>query len=112
MDSEVSGYLVVVTATASAENAAALARGAVAARLAASGQIVGPITSVYWWDGKMQEEGEYQIWFQLPESRYEELTQFIEEHHDYELPEVISWHIEKSSRAYLGWLDAETTPRA
>jgi periplasmic divalent cation tolerance protein len=48
------GYCQVVTTTDSAEAADALARGAVEARLAACGQVVGPITSTYRWQGAVE----------------------------------------------------------
>ncbi|MGW9211099.1 divalent-cation tolerance protein CutA [Embleya sp. NPDC055664] len=70
-------YMVVITTTDGSEAAEALARGGVEARVAACAQIVGPIRSVYRWDGRVQDDPEYQVWFKAPADRFEDIRDYI-----------------------------------
>ncbi|MEY9965440.1 periplasmic divalent cation tolerance protein [Streptacidiphilus sp. MAP12-16] len=104
-------HIIVLTTTDTAERAADLARAAVAARATACAQIDGPIRSVYWWEGAVQEELEWRVSYKLPAEKYEELEQLIKRVHTYETPEIVSMDVPRGSAEYLGWLDTETAPR-
>jgi periplasmic divalent cation tolerance protein len=104
-------HITVLTTTDSAERANELARAVVQARAAACAQIDGPVRSVYWWDGALQEEREWRILFKLPASKYDEVEALIKSVHTYDTPEIISATIERGSAEYLAWVDAETAPR-
>jgi periplasmic divalent cation tolerance protein len=108
----VPGYITVLTTTDSAERAADLARTVVEQRAAACAQIDGPVTSVYWWDGSIQEDQEWRVLFKTPADRYADLEAAIKAAHTYDTPEIISAPIERGSAEYLAWLDTETAPRA
>ncbi len=101
-------YCVVLTTTDSKDNAQALARAVVAARLAACAQIVGPIESVYRWDGEIDDAAEYQVWFKTRTERYDALAQALADAHTYDVPEIIRLPIDAGSAAYLRWIDTET----
>jgi periplasmic divalent cation tolerance protein len=104
------GYLQVQTTTDSRAEAMELARAAVQARLAACGQVAGPVASTYWWDGALERAEEWLVLFKLPADRYEELAAFIAERHSYDEPEIIALPIVAGSAAYLTWMDEETRP--
>lgn len=105
------GYCQVVTVTDSREAAEALARGAVAARLAACGQVGGPITSTYWWQGEMETAAEWPVVFKLPRERYPALEAYLRQQHGYEVPEILCTPVLAGNPAYLRWLTEETEPR-
>ncbi|QMU76007.1 divalent-cation tolerance protein CutA [Streptacidiphilus sp. PB12-B1b] len=105
------GYITVLTTTDTAEGAAELARAAVEARAAACAQIDGPIRSVYWWDGAVQETQEWRVVYKLPAALYDALEALIKRVHTYDTPEIISTDIPRASTDYLRWLTTETTPR-
>jgi periplasmic divalent cation tolerance protein len=98
----------VSTTTDSREAADGLARTAVEARVAACAQIIGPITSTYWWKGKVDSAEEWLILFKTPHHRADALQAHILSHHSYEVPEVIRTPITGGNPAYLGWLNAGT----
>jgi periplasmic divalent cation tolerance protein len=100
-------FLTVLTTTDSAEQAQALARGAVEARLAACAQISAPITSVYQWEGAIRAEQEWQVFFKTTGARYEELEAYIKGAHTYDTPEIIATPVVRGSAEYLGWVAAE-----
>jgi len=81
-------YCQVVTTTDSREAAEALSRGTVEARAAACGQVSGPITSTYWWEGKIEMAEEWRITFKTTTGRYPALEQHIRERHSYDVPEI------------------------
>ncbi|WP_436785767.1 divalent-cation tolerance protein CutA [Yinghuangia sp. YIM S10712] len=106
-------YLTVLTTTDGEEAAATLAESAVNARVAACAQIVGPITSVYWWEGKVQRDQEWQVIFKTTAGRYSDLEAHIKVEHTYDVPEVIAGPIVAGNPAYLTWVSEETAdPKA
>jgi periplasmic divalent cation tolerance protein len=70
-------HTTVLTTTDTAGRASDLARAVVEARAAACAQIEGPVRSVYWWEGAVQEEQEWRVLFKLPASKYDDLEALI-----------------------------------
>src|ERR1700726_5097248 len=83
-------YLQVQTTTDSRAEAMELSRAAVEARLAACGQVAGPVASVYWWDGGLERAEEWLVLLKLPADRYDELAAFITQRHSYDEPEIVA----------------------
>lgn len=103
-------YLQVTTTTDSRREAAGLARAAVEERLAACAQLVGPITSTYWWDGEVETAEEWMVLFKTTSARLEELAALIGEQHSYETPEIIATPITAGGAEYLDWVSEQTAP--
>jgi len=101
-------YLQVQTTTDSRAEAMELAHDAVAARLAASAQVAGPIASTYWWEDGLERAEEWLVIYKLPAGRYQQLADFLSERHSYDEPEIVATPIVAGSPAYLSWLDEET----
>ena len=77
-------------------------------RLAACVQIVGPIESVYRWQGKIETAAEWQCWIKTRRQLFEQIELAIRELHSYEVPEILAVPIAQGSAAYLSWLGEET----
>ena len=103
-----SEHVIVASTTDSEERASALAAGAIEARLAACAQVVGPITSVYRWEGAVQTDPEWRVEFKTAADRVAALTEHIKANHTYDVPEVIATPINGGSAEYLAWLIDET----
>ncbi len=101
-------FMQVVTTVDSEEAAEQLARGITGARLAACVQIVGPIKSVYWWQGELEEAREWQLTIKTTTARIAELEAHIKENHSYDTPEITGTVISGGSDDYLDWITAET----
>jgi periplasmic divalent cation tolerance protein len=102
---------VIVTSTVDSEAAArTLAAGAVEANLGACAQVVGPVTSVFRWNGEIQTEQEWRVEIKTAADRAAALTGHLTAHHTYETPEIIATPITAGSPAYLAWLVRETRP--
>lgn len=104
----VGSYCAVVTTTDSAEAANELGRGIVDARLGACVQIVGPIRSIYRWEGEVHDEQEWQCWIKTSADRLDLLTEYIKKNHGYDVPEVVVLPIAGGSADYLSWVTNET----
>lgn len=85
------------------ENASALAQALVEGRLAACVSL-SPIQSVYRWQGDIHRDHEWQLAIKTDLSRFEDLAQFITQHHPYDVPEIIALSIVAGSVPYLAWL--------
>jgi periplasmic divalent cation tolerance protein len=96
--------VVVVTTTDSADAAYELARSAVAARLAACAQVLGPMTSVYWWSGAVDEAREWRVEFKTTVTRAADLQDHLRGAHSYDVPEIVCLPVVDGSEAYLSWV--------
>jgi len=104
-------YLQVQTTTDSRAEAMELAKAAVEARLAACGQVAGPVASTYWWNDELERAEEWFVFFKLPADRYAALAEFIAERHSYDEPEILATPFVAGSPSFLGWITDETRPR-
>jgi periplasmic divalent cation tolerance protein len=99
--------LVITTTFESREDAEKMAATLLEKRLVACAQITGPVSSSYWWQGKIVSTAEYLLVMKSDESRYDELEQRIGELHPYETPEIIATVITHISEGYRQWLENE-----
>jgi len=100
-------FQVSVTAP-SADEAGRLGRIAVEQRLAACAQVSGPITSTYWWEGKVQSATEWLCVLKTTAPLMGRLTGVLREAHSYEVPEIVAVPIEAGDEDYLAWVSEET----
>jgi periplasmic divalent cation tolerance protein len=97
----------VITTTETRAYAQAIADTVVAKRLTACVQIIGPITSTYWWQGEIETAEEWLCLIKTRRDLYEELEQAIREVHPYDVPEILAVPVVAGSQSYLDWLDHE-----
>jgi periplasmic divalent cation tolerance protein len=104
-------HLLVTTTTPDRETAARLAGSAVTAKLAATAQVHGPISSFFWHLGEQGEGEEWQATFKTTAARYAELESLLIAEHTWENPEVTAIAFEAGSAGYLRWLERATAPK-
>lgn len=97
-------YLQVLTTTGSEEEAERISAALVERRLAACVQVIGPISSRYRWQGKVEHEQEWLCLAKTEASRYAEIEAAIGELHSYDEPEIVATPIVAGSTGYLAWL--------
>lgn len=102
------GCCVITTTVDSAEAAERIAHALVQRRQAACVQILGPIRSIYRWEGIIESGQEWQCQIKTPRDRAEAVHQTIVELHSYEVPEIIVTPILGGNANYLEWLRVET----
>lgn len=95
---------VVLTTLPSDSKARKIARLLLKEKFAACVNIVGPVHSLFWWQGKVDRAKEFLLLIKTRASRFERLQKFLEKHHPYSVPEIIALPIHKGNRAYLDWI--------
>ncbi|KAM9482895.1 protein CutA homolog isoform 2-T2 [Clarias gariepinus] len=81
-----------------------LARGIVEKKLAACVNIVPKITSVYEWQGKIEEDSEVLLMIKTRTTKISALAEYVRSNHPYEVAEVISLPIDQGNPPYLKWI--------
>ncbi|XP_014679820.1 PREDICTED: protein CutA homolog [Priapulus caudatus] len=99
------GFHSIAYVTAPSEEVAkTIARGLLGKKLAACINIIPKITSLYEWNGTVNEDSEVLMVIKSRSSRLDDLTKFVRENHPYDVCEVISTPITTGNHAYLDWI--------
>ena len=101
--------LVVLTTVESAGEGESLARSIVEAKLAACVQILPAMKSVYVWEGKVRSESEHLLLIKTLEEKFDDLSEFIQKNHSYDIPEIVAIAADKVSDDYLKWIREVTS---
>jgi len=86
-----------------------LAGGLIESRLAACVNILPEIRSIYRWQGVLNNDGESLMIIKTSRQEYSNVQSWLEQHHPYDVPEIIALPIEQGSGAYLDWVVNETS---
>jgi periplasmic divalent cation tolerance protein len=100
--------LVLVTAP-SPDVARHLAHGLVTERLVACVNLVPGVTSIYAWEGKIEQAEEVLMIIKTRRSRYGALEQYVRRHHPYETPEIVEIPADHVTPKYWAWVMKETS---
>lgn len=101
--------LLVYVTCPDASTAQTIGRTVVGVRLAACANILGPIQSIYHWEGAVQEGAEVLLLLKTRDELFEPLRQRIVENHPYQIPCIVAWPISAGNPAFLQWIQEETT---
>jgi periplasmic divalent cation tolerance protein len=102
--------LLVLCTAPTAEVAAGLARALVEARLAACGNVVPGLRSIYRWQGKVEDESEALLLLKTTRDQFPALRDELLRRHPYQVPEVLALPVEAGSARYLDWLAGAVGP--
>lgn len=105
-----SQFIQVTTTAGSREEADRIAAALVDCRLAGCVQIVGPMRSVYRWQGQVEQADEWLCLIKTTRERYDAVEVAIREVHSYDCPEIIATPIVAGNTAYLQWLAENVMP--
>lgn len=92
----------------SADQARRIGRALVEARLAACVNIVDGMTSLYWWQGKIDEGREAILIAKTRAELVAPLTEKVRAMHSYSVPCVVSLPIDGGNPTFLDWIATET----
>lgn len=97
--------LVVLVTVPSVEAGQSIARALVAEHLAACVNVVPGIRSIFFWEGRLQEEPEALLVVKTRRECYDALQRRVIELHPYSVPEVLALPVEAGSPTYLAWVE-------
>jgi periplasmic divalent cation tolerance protein len=78
-------------------------------RLAACVQVLGPMTSCYWWQGSREVATEWVCVIKTRTSLVDEVAAAVRSVHSYDLPEVLAVPVTGGDPEYLAWIEAEAS---
>jgi periplasmic divalent cation tolerance protein len=103
-------FVQILTTTATQGDAQAIADALVERRLAGCVQVLGPLTSTYRWEGRIERSEEWVCQIKTRAELYPQVEQAIRAVHKYQTPEILALPVTAGSGGYLSWLAAETSP--
>lgn len=96
--------IVVYVTVPKEEEAVKIARALVQERLSACVNIIPSISSIYRWEGKVEEDKELLLIIKTKRATFERLCRRVKELHSYTVPEIIALPIVEGSTDYINWL--------
>jgi periplasmic divalent cation tolerance protein len=103
--------VVVLVTAADADEAARLGRTLVDERLIACANVIGPIRSIYRWEGRVEDAAEYLLLLKARAADVPAVDARVRALHSYAVPEVLALRVAGGSGAYLAWLVDATSRR-
>jgi len=100
----------VYVAAANAEEAEKIAITTVTERLAACANILGPITSIYVWQGKLEQGSEVALLLKTQQGVADALISRVRELHSYDCPAILLLPVLGGHPDFLDWVRTETSP--
>lgn len=98
---------IVILCTAPDEaSAQELAARVLGEKLAACATLLPGATSLYYWEGKLQQEYEVQMLFKSDRQHQQALLTYLKQHHPYQTPELLVLPVMAGDKEYLSWINA------
>lgn len=97
-------YIFVYITTSNIDEAKKIAKSLLEKKLAACVNIF-PITSLFWWEGKIDESDEVAMIVKTKADRFKELKDEVLALHSYTTPCICAIPIEEGFRKFLDWID-------
>jgi periplasmic divalent cation tolerance protein len=66
-----------------------------------------PITSMYWWKGKIEDSKEVLILAETKSDKFKEIEDVINKLHSYETPVILSIPIENINKNAADWIETD-----
>ena len=100
-------YIQVLTTVEQRVDAEKIAKYLVEKHIAACVQIIGPLTSYFHWQGRMDTAQEYLCLIKSRNDLFPEIEAAIKSMHPYDVPEIIATPVTNGGKDYLNWLASE-----
>ena len=104
-------YFTYIT-TENKEEAQKVGAALIEARLAACVNILDGMTSMFFWEGKVQSENETVLIAKTRKDLADKVTEKVKEVHSYDCPCVVFLPVENGNPDFLQWLKEETSKQS
>lgn len=101
-------FLLAFVTVPTQEVARHMAETLVGSRAAACVSSLGPVTSVYHWNGAIEHAEEIQLIIKTSTKSAQKVKDLVKANHPYEVPEVVFIPLVDGLPEYLRWIDKET----
>ena len=99
---------IIYTTFAYEDEATTISRALVEERLVACANILGPVRSIYRWQGEVADEGEVAVLMKTHKSKAKAAMARIAVMHSYDTPGIEVWGVEDTPAAFADWVKSET----
>lgn len=100
--------IVVIITASNEDEAVRISKTLLQEKLVACVNIHPKVRSLYWWEGKIQDEGETMMIIKTRRGLFGEIVKKVKEIHSYAVPEIIALPIIEGSEDYLRWVQEVT----
>jgi len=101
-------YIVVLVTAKDKAEAEHIAQGLLEEKLIACANILEGVTSLFWWEGKIDRAQEVLLILKTKKGLFSKLKQSVKKRHSYDVPEIIALSIAEGNEDYLKWVGAST----
>lgn len=101
-------YMVVFITASSEDEAVKISKNLIGEKLAGCVNIVKNLRSIYFWQGKIEDDSEVLMIVKTKAELFDKLSDRVKSMHSYTVPEIIGIEIKKGSESYLSWLNEVT----
>lgn len=105
-------YIVLIITTPTNEEAQRISRALLEQRKVACVNIVPRVSSLFWWQGKIDSARESLLIVKTTASQLNELVTLVKEIHSYDVPEIVAMPIVGGNQDYLEWIGKEVKQRS
>jgi periplasmic divalent cation tolerance protein len=102
--------VVVLITTPTSEAAAEIARALVEEGLAACGNVIPAVRSIYRWEGKVQDDAEALLVLKTERRLVTAMKERLPALHPYQVPELLVLPVEDGLGSYLEWIARSVRP--
>lgn len=103
-------FAIVYTTTTNRRAAERIGQVLLRKRLVACVNLVGPITSSYWWQGRIAKAREVLVLAKTRATLARAVIRKVKAIHSYDVPCVVSLPISHGNSTFLRWIETETSP--
>ncbi len=96
--------------TGSRQEAETIGKELVTSRLAACANIIDNMSSIYFWDGELQNDKETILIAKTTESLVPDLIEKVKSLHSYDCPCILSLPVADGNKAFFEWIAGEVAP--
>ena len=97
-------HIIVFVTTVNKAEAEKISQSLLTERLIACANIINPVSSFFFWQGKIDRAEECLVVMKSRRDLFLELAERLKKLHSYEVPEVLAVPIVEGSAAYLSWM--------
>jgi periplasmic divalent cation tolerance protein len=97
-------YIIVLMTAKSKEEVEKIVNTLLEERLIACANIIDSVSSLFWWQGKIEQEKEVLTIMKSSESLFKKLSQRVIDLHSYEVPEILALPVVNGLKSYLDWI--------
>lgn len=101
-------YIVVYVTAKSTREANKIAEACVKGNLVACANVVKGMSSIFWWDGKINRENEVLIVMKSQKKLFKRIMATVKKYHSYIVPEIIALPIADGNLEYFNWIRQST----